>query len=129
MELFLNHNYGKVIVGNLGRNENEYVAVNTADGMQHAKFKGFIRPEGIDKLTLEFGEDNVIETSFFGSSGFRESSDFSWTFCRGGLMLKAIKVNKSVFCCIDNNNELVFIEKIITEKNSPRNVFNLFYAR
>lgn len=126
MELFLNHNYGKVIVSDLGINEQEYVAVNTADGMQHFKFKGFISPEGIDRLKSEFGEDNVIETSFFGSSGFRESSDFSWTFCRDGFMLKAITVSKSVFCCIDNNGELVFTEKMVTEKTSPRNVFNLF---
>lgn len=129
MELFLNHNYGKVIVSDLGINEQEYVAVNTVDGMQHAKFKGFINHEGIDNLKSEFGADNVIETSFFGSSGFRESSDFSWTFCRAGFMLKAIKVNESVFCCIDNNDELVFTEKMITEKTPPRNVFNLFEPR
>jgi hypothetical protein len=126
MELFLNHNFGKVIVSDVGINKQEYVAVNTADGMQHIEFKGFISPVGIDKLKSEFSEDNVIETSFFGSSGFRESSDFSWTFCRGGLMLKAIKVNKSVFCCIDNNDELVFTKKVITKKTAPRNVFNLF---
>lgn len=126
MELFLNHNYGKVVVSDVNMNEPQYVAVDTVEGMQHLQFKGFVYPEGISKLRLEFGEDNVTETSFFGSSGYRESSDLSWTFCPGGLKLKAIKVLKSVFCCIDLDDQLVFTEQRVAKKAPPQNVFNLF---
>lgn len=126
MELFLNHNYGKIVISDRNINEQEYVAVNTEDGMQHLRFSGFIYPDGIGKLKSEFGEDNVIETSFFGSSGYRESPDDSWSFCPSGLLLKAIKLNKSVFCCINKADQLVFTEEVTTKKALTPNVFNLF---
>jgi hypothetical protein len=126
MQLLLNYNYGKIVVGSENAPQTR-VAVNIEGGMQHLIFNGFMPHRELLRIQDDPTPTPALETSFFGSSGYRLSSDDSWVFCSDPQKLKAVVIGQTVFCCITADGEPVFTSQFVDiTKRPPNNVVPLF---
>lgn len=121
MQLFLNINYGKVII-DINHHEHSHVAVNMPERMSHLKFIGNIAKQDIHLVT-DYYEQAPFHTTFFGASAFRFNEDCPWQFCKDNQGIYALAIGEVVFCITDDFGVPLNKEHKKTDKGHlPNNV-------
>jgi hypothetical protein len=94
MQLFLNHTHHKILVSDMDAKD-KLVSVVSASGIKEFIFKGFVTQRGADLIEAEL-DIILVQSHFYGTSGFRVSDNLPWYF--SSQKLKAVICNQVVFC-------------------------------